>query len=334
MCSRSRLGMKTLIAASLSVCVALPLSAQTSNPSQQLIAARDTVWRAWFADDTVLLRRFIPQTAAAAEGGETLRWSDRNAIFDGARRMAASGAKLEQLEFVGTQIDASGNSAIVRSRFRYILRNGQSADTSSGTAAEVFVREHGRWVNPFWQLEFNMPGELAARAIELPDTLGARVAVTDSLKGLGTITDYDALIGMWEFTFQPRQQDGSFGTPFKGHWTFEKKGDGGIIEDRWRPDNPTTQMGSSLYTYRVFDPEQKVWRLVGANSRGGSLISGRTWADANGRSGIEWYGDVLVRFRYFALTPNRFLWRQDQSHDGGKTWILDTGMMEARRIGK
>ena len=329
-----RSGMKTLIAALVVVCLSLPLMAQSPTTSQQLIAARDTVWRAWFANDTVLLRRFIPQAASAAEGTEALRWSDRRAIFDGARRMAASGAKLEKLDFFGTQIDASGNSAIVRSRFRYVLRHGTSADTSSGVASEVFVREKGRWLNPFWQLEFNGPGALAARAIDLPDTLGAAVNVADSLKALATINDYDALIGMWEFTFQGRQPDGSFGTPFKGHWNFEKKADGGIIEDHWRPDNPTTPMGSSLYTYRVFDPEDKVWRLVGANSHGGGLIPGRTWGDANGRYGIEWYGNVLVRFRYFALTPNGFLWRQDQSRDGGKTWILDTGVMEARRIGK
>jgi hypothetical protein len=326
--------MKTLISASLAVCVTLPLTAQAPTTSQQLLAARDTVWHAWFADDTALLRRFIPQAAAAAEGGEALRWSDRGTIFAGARQMASSGAKLEQLDFFGTQIDASGNSAMVRSRFRYVVRRGSKVDTSSGVAAEVFVREKGHWVNPFWQLEFNMPGKLAARALDLPDTLGARVNVADSLKALGTIGDYDSLIGMWEFTFQGRQPDGSFGIPFKGHWTFEKKGEGGIIEDHWRPDNPTTAMASSLYTYRVFDPEEKVWRLIGANSHGGNLIPGRTWADADGRSGIEWYGNVLVRFRYFALTPNRFLWRQDQSRDGGKTWILDTGMMEARRIGK
>ena len=326
--------MKTLIAASLGVCIALPLTAQTPTTAQQLIAARDTVWRAWFANDTVLLRRFIPQSAAAAERGETLKWSDRGAIFAGARQIARSGAKLEQLDFVGTEIDASGNSAMVRSRFRYIIRRGSNVDTSAGLAAEVFVREKGRWLNPFWQLEFDRSGSIAARAIDLPDTLGAAVDVTDSLKALGTIGDYDALIGMWEFTFQPRQPDGSFGIPFKGHWTFEKKGDGGIIEDHWRPDNPTTQMASSLYTYRVFDAEEKIWRLVGANSRGGNLTPGRTWTDANGRSGVEWYGNVLVRFRYLALTPTRFLWRQDQSRDGGKTWILDTGVMEARRIGK
>jgi hypothetical protein len=224
---------------------------------------------------------------------------------------------------------------MIRSRFRYLVQHGQRVDTASGVAAEVFVRDKGRWVNPFWQLEFNGPGSsLAARAIDLPDTLGAVVNVADSLKSLGTPADYDALIGLWEFTFQSRQPDGSFGTPFKGHWTFEKKGDGAIIEDRWRPDNPTAPMASSLYTYRVFDPELKVWRLVGANSRGGSLIPGLTWADTEGRSGIEWYGNVLVRFRYFALTPTHFLWRQDQSHDGGKTWILDTGAMDARRVGK
>ena len=316
------------------LCVALPLGAQTPTTAQQLIAARDTVWHAWFANDTVLLRRFIPGTATAAEGGGALRWSDRRQILDGARRSAASGAKLAQLDFAGTQIDASGNSAMVRSRFRYIVQQGTKADTSSGIASEVFVREKGRWVNPFWQLEFDAPGSLAARAIDLPDTLGAQVNVADSLKSLGTPGDYDALTGMWEFTFQSRQPNGSFGMPFKGHWTFEKKGDGGIIEDHWRPDNPTTPMQSSLYTYRVFDPEAKVWRIVGANSHGGGLIPGRTWAQGDERHGIEWYGNVLVRFRYFAITPTRFLWRQDQSRDGGKTWILDTGMMEAHRVGK
>jgi len=326
--------MKKLIIALVSVYTALPLAAQTPTTSQQLIAARDTVWRAWFANDTVLLRRFVPQSAAAAEGGESLRWSDRHAIFDEAHRSASAGVKLEQLDFFGTQIDASGNSAMVRSRFRFILGQGTKRDTSTGLAAEVFVREKGKWVNPFWQLEFDTPASLAARAIDLPDTLGAAVAVSDSLKSLGTIDDYDALLGLWEFTFQSRQPNGSFGMPFKGHWTFEKKGDGGIIEDHWRPDNPTAPMASSLYTYRVFDPEQKVWRLIGANSKGGGLIPGRTWTDASGRSGIEWYGDVLVRFRYFAMTPTRFLWRQDQSRDGGRTWTLDTGIMEARRIGK
>lgn len=327
-------GMRSLIILPLGVCLALPIAAQTPTTNQQLIAARDTVWHAWFANDTALLRRFVPAAAAAAEGSGSLGWSDRRAILEGARRSVSSGAKLTQLDFAGTQIDVSGNSAMVRSRFRYILQRGQRVDTSTGVAAEVFVRDKGRWMNPFWQLEFNTPGSLALRAIDLPDTLGANVNVADSLKALGTITDYDALTGLWEFTYQGRQADGSFGVPFKGHWTFEKKGDGAIIEDRWRPDNPTIPMTSSLYTYRVFDPELKVWRLIGANSRGGGLIPGRTWADADGRSGIEWYGDVLVRFRYFAMTPTHFLWRQDQSRDGGKTWILDTGMMEARRIGK
>ena len=188
--------MKTLIAATASLCMVARLTAQTPTTSQQLIAARDTVWRAWFANDTVLLHRFVPQTAAAAEGGESLRWSDRRGIFDSARRSASSGVKLEQLDFFGTQIDASGNSAMVRSRFRFILGQGAKRDTSTGVAAEVFVREKGRWLNPFWQLEFDGPGSLAARAIDLPDTLGAAVAVADSLKSLGTIDDYDALVGM------------------------------------------------------------------------------------------------------------------------------------------
>lgn len=173
----------------------------------------------------------------------------------------------------------------------------------------------------------------AGRAIHLPDTLGARVVVADSLKSLGTISDYDALIGTWEFTFQPRQSDGSFRSPFTGHWTFEKKGDA-LIEDHFRPDDPTTPMTTRLYTFRIFDPSQKVWRLVGTHSYWGGFRPGRTWADSDGRSGVEWQGDVLVRFRYFALTADHFLWRQDKSADGGKTWLLDAGTMDAHRIGK
>ncbi len=47
--------------------VAQPSHAQGTE--QALIAARDTVWRAFFRNDTALLRRFIPPSAATLEGG-------------------------------------------------------------------------------------------------------------------------------------------------------------------------------------------------------------------------------------------------------------------------
>ena len=48
----------------------------------------------------------------------------------------------------------------------------------------------------------------------------------------------------------------------------------------------------------------------------------------------EWYGPMLVRFRYFALQPDKFLWRADATFDRGKTWITDYWTMEAHRISR
>ena len=196
----------------------------------------------------------------------------------------------------------------------------------------MFVRQGATWVNPYWQLETNAVG--AEREIPLPDTLGANFAIGDSAKMAGTLADYDTLIGTWEFRFQVRQPDGTFYPAFPGHWTFEKRPGGGLIEDRWRPDDPATPMAQSLYTTRTFDPERKVWQMIGSSSEGGAIQPGLTWSDGTYRFALQRGEGVLTRIRYLAIEPDAFLWRSDSSTDGGKTWLLDAASMIARRIAK
>ena len=43
---------------------------------------------------------------------------------------------------------------------------------------------------------------------------------------------------------------------------------------------------------------------------------------------------VLARFRYFAIQPERFLWRADATFDRDKTWTRDYWTTEARRIAR
>ena len=74
-------------------------------------------------------------------------------------------------------------------------------------------------------------------------------------------------------------------------------------------------------------------RLAGI-AQGGEIQPGLTWADDTSRYAIQRNGGVLSRIRYLSIDANSFLWRSDISRDGGKTWLLDAGMMEARRIGK
>jgi hypothetical protein len=175
------------------------------------------------------------------------------------------------------------------------------------------------------------------RAIRLPDTLGANFAVTDTLTGKSEATDYDFLVGTWNFTFQARRRDGSFTQPFTGHWVFTRKQTGGrgvLIEDHWRPDDPASTWEAGTWTYRAYNPERKLWEMQGINTNVGAWQPGLMWSAGTDRVLIEWYGPMLVRFRYFAIEPDKFLWRADATFDRGTTWIRDYWTMEAHRISR
>src|SRR5471032_3171437 len=103
--------MKTLALLLLASGVATPLVAQTAE--KELLAARDTVWRAFFHNDTALLRRYIPPASATAEGSAEVRWSSRADIMADSRRFAGSTSHLIDVRFSNTQISMAGHSALV-----------------------------------------------------------------------------------------------------------------------------------------------------------------------------------------------------------------------------
>ena len=177
----------------------------------------------------------------------------------------------------------------------------------------------------------------APRAIQLPDTLGANFPVTDTLTGKSGPADYDFLIGTWRFSFQARRRDGSFTAPFTGHWVFSRKqtgGEGVLIEDHWRPDEASSTWEAGTWTYRAFNPERKLWEMQGVNTNVGAWQSGLMWRAGDDRLLTEWYGDMLVRFRYFAIEADKFLWRADATFDRGKSWVRDYWTMEVHRISR
>lgn len=177
----------------------------------------------------------------------------------------------------------------------------------------------------------------APRAIQLPDTLGANFPVTDTLTGKSEAGDYDFLLGTWVFTFQSRRRDGNFNPTFTGHWVFSKKetgGQGTLIEDHFKPDDPSSTWEAGTWTYRAYNPQRKQWEMQGINTNNGAWQPGTMWRTGDDRVLTEWYGTMLVRFRYFAIEKDKFLWRADATFDRGKTWILDYWTMEVRRIAR
>jgi len=116
----------------------------------QVLAARDAIWRAWFANDRVALARLLPRSTTAGEGGG---WETRDEILDGSRRSASSGRRLVGIRFDDTRLHAQGNVVVVFSTYTMELEDKGQRSTVSGSASEIFVRTaDGIWQNPFWYL--------------------------------------------------------------------------------------------------------------------------------------------------------------------------------------
>ena len=114
-----------------------------------VLAARDAIWRAWFAHDTAALGRLLPRSTTA---GETGGWESREEIVAGSLASATSGRRLVGIRFDDTRMHANGNVVVVFSSYTMELEHEGRRNTVTGSASEVFVRTDGVWQNPFWYL--------------------------------------------------------------------------------------------------------------------------------------------------------------------------------------
>ena len=117
---------------------------------ERILAKREAVWKAWFANDRVTLEKVIPDEAIAI-GDEG--WSDRAAIFASAKSFADRGGKLVKLEFPKTEIQAYGNTVIIYTTYVYEIEVDGKHSTSKGRATEMFVRRGDELVNVGWHLD-------------------------------------------------------------------------------------------------------------------------------------------------------------------------------------
>jgi len=129
----------------------MPRQLQESQ-KKSLLEAREAVWRAYFAGDRAALEKLLPEELLTIEagGGE---WGNRQKVFEGSARFAASGGKLVRLEFPKTEIQAYGYTAIVYSNYVYEIEQGGKRSVNSGRVTEVFVSHDGQWVNPGWHMD-------------------------------------------------------------------------------------------------------------------------------------------------------------------------------------
>jgi hypothetical protein len=119
---------------------------------QRILAAREAVWRAWFANDRPALERLIPEEVIAIDNGEE-GWSDRAKIFASAKGFADSGGKLVRLEFPKTEIQVYGNTVLVYTTYIFETEMNGKRSTASGRATEMFIRRGDELVNVGWHMD-------------------------------------------------------------------------------------------------------------------------------------------------------------------------------------
>ncbi len=119
---------------------------------QQVLTAREAVWKSWFGNDRSTLDKLIPEEAIAINKGSEA-WSNRAAILAGAQSFADRGGKLVKLEFPKTEMQIYGNTIIVYTTYLYEIEANGKRTKESGRGTEIFVRRGNELVNVGWHLD-------------------------------------------------------------------------------------------------------------------------------------------------------------------------------------
>jgi ketosteroid isomerase-like protein len=127
---------------------------QSLTPSQknELVSAREAVWRAWFSNDQPALEKSIPAEVIAINADEQ-NWGSRASIFSGSKDFVSGGSKLVNLEFPKTEIQIFGDVAILYSQYLIETEKNGQRESGSGRGTEIFVHRNGVWVNSGWHLD-------------------------------------------------------------------------------------------------------------------------------------------------------------------------------------
>jgi len=126
--------------------------AMRQKSDEQLLRVRESVWRAWFANDTSTLKKLAPPETIVISAGEA-KWKDQADIFQSAADFHDKGGKLIRLEFPRTEVQHFGDVAVTYSQYVCEIEAGGKHSISSGRVTEIFVLRGSQWTNPGWHTD-------------------------------------------------------------------------------------------------------------------------------------------------------------------------------------
>lgn len=127
------------------------LHSQTGKDAE-LLRARESVWRLWFAGDTKALAGLVPPGTIVMSGGEK-EWKNQQEVLRASADFHAQGGRLTKLEFPRTEVQHFGEVAIIWSDYALETEMGGKRSSETGRVTEIFVKKDGRWTNPGWHTD-------------------------------------------------------------------------------------------------------------------------------------------------------------------------------------
>jgi len=152
---RERVGIGLLLFAGFAVGVLVTRDQPSRETERELSAAQDSMWRAWFVNDTATLGRVLPVAMVGADRrlGSPVGWNDRPGVLAAAREFTHGGGKLVTLRFWNTRSSVISQLAVMTGNFEYVIEERGALSWRSGRTTTVFVREGGKWVAALWYRE-------------------------------------------------------------------------------------------------------------------------------------------------------------------------------------
>lgn len=124
----------------------------TAAVDQDLLAAREAVWRAYFAGDVQTLAGQLAQDFIGI-GMNDDPFADRATALEDARAFHERGGRLVRLSFPETQAQQFGDVVVLYGRYEVVIESDGAERTLRGRLTEVFVRRDGKWLHPGWHLD-------------------------------------------------------------------------------------------------------------------------------------------------------------------------------------
>jgi len=145
----------------IAVLAASPSSVSSQRPGvtpidRDVLAARESAWRAYFGGDVKTLGDLLPQEFIGI-GMDNGPFADRATTLDGSRKFKEQGGRLVSLEFPETQAQRYGETVVLYGRYQAVIESGGEKRTMRGRLTEVFVWREGKWVHPGWHLDLTTP---------------------------------------------------------------------------------------------------------------------------------------------------------------------------------